>query len=182
VPRALRPPRPPLPRFAVAWFPAITGAEPFRAFRHRHDPLHAIPAHLTLVFPFPTPLSAMQVESHVRKVASGWPPIPVTLRSVRAHANEFVFLMARRGCASITGLHDKLYTRSLRPHLRRDLPYEPHVTLARCMQPDQLEAALAEAEESFAGEFSEVMREVTLLAVAPDGKIDRLMDLPLDTR
>jgi hypothetical protein len=97
-------------------------------------------------------------------------------------ANEFVFLMAARGSEPVTRLHDKLYARSLLPHLRRDLPYEPHITVARQPQPARYEAALAEAGEALRGEFSGVMRALTLLAVAPDGKIERLTDLPLDSR
>lgn len=178
--RALRRPRPPLPRFGVAWFPAFAGLERIEAFRRRHDPMaQAIAAHLTLVFPFPTPLSALQVESHVRRVAAAWPPIPASFRAIRAHANEFVFLMAGRGAASIAALHDRLYTRSLLPHLRRDLPYEPHITIARCPGPESLEAALAEAEAGVSGEYAEVVRSLTLLAFPGGGRIERLGTFPL---
>lgn len=45
--RSRTPPRPPLPRFAVAWFPDFPGIERIEAFRARHDPMVAtIPAHL----------------------------------------------------------------------------------------------------------------------------------------
>ena len=109
---ALRRPRPALPRFAVAWFPAFAGIERIEAFRRRHDPACAlIAAHLSLVFPFPTAHSRLQVVTHVRRVVSRWPRIPVTFRRVRMHANEFLFLMAARGAASVTALHDKLVTR-----------------------------------------------------------------------
>jgi 2'-5' RNA ligase len=132
MPAALGRSRPPLPRFAVAWFPKFEGIERIEAFRRKHDPAAGlIAAHVSLVFPFPTALSRLQVQTHVQRVVSRWPPIPVTFRRVRPHANEFLFLMAARGAASITALHDKLYTRSLQPHLRRDLAYEPHITLAR---------------------------------------------------
>lgn len=179
--RLRTPNRPPLPRFAVAWFPQFQGLERIEAFRARHDPMAAlISAHLTLVFPFPTALSRLQVETHVARVASAWPPIPVTLRSVRTEANEFVFLMAARGAASIAGLHDRLYTRSLQPHLRRDLPYEPHITLARHAEYPRLERALEEAREAFGGESQDVIREITLLALGRDGKIERLRDFPLN--
>ena len=130
--RVRRAQRPPLPRLAVAWFPRLAGIERIEAFRQRHDPMAAlIPAHLTLVFPFPTALTPLQIEVHVRRVASRWPVIPVTFRAVRTEANEFVFLMAQRGAPSIVALHDKLHTRSLRQHLRPDFPYAPHITLAR---------------------------------------------------
>ncbi len=180
MPRRPGRPRPPLPRFAVAWFPAFEGLERIEAFRRRHDPMAgSIAAHLTLVFPFPTPLSALQVATHVRRVAAAWPPIPATFRAIRPHANEFVFLMAGRGAASLAALHDRLYTRSLRPHLRRDLDYEPHITLARCAAPAALEAALADAGATLGGEFAEVVRTLTLLALPAGGRIERLGTFPL---
>ena len=183
MPTRLRRTRPPLPRFAVAWFPGFEGIERIEEFRRRHDPAAAlIAAHLSLVFPFPTALTQLQIETHVRRVLGKWPPIPVTFRRVRTEANEFVFLMAARGRASIVALHDRLYTRSLAPHLRRDLPYEPHITVARHADFAELEAAREEAEELFRGEFSAVIREATLLAVAPDGKIEALKTFGLYTQ
>jgi 2'-5' RNA ligase len=174
--------RPPLPRYAVAWFPRFEGVERVEAFRRKHDPAAAlIAAHLSLVFPFPTAHSQLQLETHVQRVVSRWPPIPVTFRGVRMHANEFLFLMASRGAASVSALHDKLYTRSFAPHLRRDMPYEPHITLARHAELEKLEAALGEAEDAFRGELVAVMREVTLLAVPRDGRIGSLKSFSLHT-
>jgi 2'-5' RNA ligase len=180
--RARTPPRPPLPRFAVAWFPAFHGIERVEEFRARHDPMAAlVPAHLTLVFPFPTALTRLQVQTHVQRVVSRWPPIPVTFRHTRTEANEFLFLMAARGAASIRGLHDRLYTRSLAPHLRRDLPYEPHITLARHAEFPKLEAAADEALERFRDELGDVIRDVTLLSVGGNGKIARLSTFALNS-
>ena len=178
--RRLPSPRPALPRFAVAWFPAFEGIERIEALRRQFDPLAGeVAVHLTLVFPFPTPLTKLQVEAHVKRVATGWPPIAVAFRHVRAKDNEFVFLMASRGADSIIALHDRLYTRSLAPHLRRDLPYEPHLTLARCREPARLEEALAGAAEACGREHAAVMRELTLVAMAAGGKIDRVSTFPL---
>jgi 2'-5' RNA ligase len=183
MPHRLRRTRPPLPRFAVAWFPRFDGIDSVETFRRRHDPAAAlIPAHVSLVFPFASAHSRLQIETHVRKVLSRWPPIPVTFRRVRIEANEFVFLMASRGAASIVALHDRLYTRSLAPHLRRDMPYEPHITLARYSGWPELEAAAEEAERLFPGEFTDTLREATLLRVEPDGRIERLKTIPLYTQ
>jgi 2'-5' RNA ligase len=182
VPTRLRPPRPPLPRFAVAWFPDFAGLEGIEEFRRRHDPAAAlVPAHLSLVFPFATAQSALQVETHVQRVVSRHPPIAVTFRPLRLFANEFVFLMATRGAAAVVELHDRLYTRSLRSKLRTDLGYEPHITLARNAELARVEAAYAEAQELFGGEFSSMLRTVTVLAVAQDGRIERLKDIALNT-
>lgn len=180
--RARTPSRPPLPRFAVAWFPAFDGIERIEAFRARHDPAAPlIAAHVSLVFPFPTALTRLQIETHVQRVVSRWPPVRVSFRRVRTEANEFVFLMAQLGAASIKALHDRLYTRSLQQHLRRDLPYEPHITIARHADYRQLEAALAEAEEAFGGEYSDVMREVQVVSVGRNGKITGLGRFALNT-
>ena len=179
---ALRRSRPPLPRFAVAWFPQLEGLDDIEAFRRRHDPAAPlIAAHVSLVFPFPTAHSRLQVETHVRRVVSRWPPVPVTFRRVRMHANEFLFLMAARGAASITALHDTLYTRSLAPHLRRDLPYEPHITIARYAALERLQDAFEEAQAAFGGEYAATMRSVTLLSVARDGRIEDLKSFSLHT-
>ena len=180
--RVRRAPRPPLPRLAVAWFPRFEGIERVESFRQRHDPAASlIPAHVTLVFPFPTALTPLQVHVHVQRVASTWPVVPVTFRAVRTEANEFVFLMAQPGAASITALHDKLYTRSLRQHLRPEFPYAPHITLARHADYANLDRARAEAEDLFRGEMPDVMREVTLLSVAPDGRIAPLKSIALNS-
>lgn len=182
MPTRLRVPRPPLPRFAVAWFPAFEGLEHIEAFRARHDPMAMlVPAHLTFVFPFATAQTALQVSTHVQRVVSRFPPIAVAFRPVRLFANEFIFLMATRGAPSVVELHDRLYTRSLRAKLRRDLSYEPHITLARNADLGALEAAYEEAQDCFGGEFRGVIREVSVLAVAPDGRIERLKDIALDS-
>jgi 2'-5' RNA ligase len=182
VPHRLRRPRPPLPRFAVAWFPDFAGMERIEDFRQRHDPMASlVPAHLALVFPFATAQSALQVETHVQRVVSRHPPIAIAFRPVRVFANEFVFLMATRGAAAVVELHDRLYTRSLRPQLRTDLGYEPHITLARNAELARVEAAYAEAQELFGGEVSGVLRAVTVLAVGQDGRIERLKDIALNT-
>jgi 2'-5' RNA ligase len=175
-----RRPRAALPRFAVAWFPQFPGIERIEAVRRRHDPVAGlIPAHLSLVFPFPTSLTRLQVATHVRNVVSKWPPVSVTFRHVRVHANEFVFLMASRGASSITALHDRLYTRSLRQYLRPEFGYEPHITVARHAEERRIEAARQEAEAAFPAEFAGVMREVELLSVGHTGKIDRLVAFAL---
>ena len=180
--RRITPPRPRQPRFAVAWFPRFAGIERIEAFRALHDPVaHLIPAHLSLVFPFPTALTRLQVETHVKRVVSRFPVIPVSFKAIRPMASEFLFLMAARGAAPITELHDRLYTRSLAPHLRRDLEYAPHITIARHPTLEALDAAAEAARDAFGDEFRDVVRELTLLSVEPDGRISPLAAIPLDS-
>lgn len=178
--RLRRAPRPALPRFAVAWFPSFRGIERIEAFRREHDPAaDLIAAHVSLVFPFATALTQLQIETHVRRVVSRWPPIPVSFRAIRMEANEFVFLMAARGAASIVELHDRLYTRSLAAHLRREFTYAPHITIARHREWPELEAAYGQACDRFGDELTDVIREAVLLSVGRTGKIIRLASFAL---
>ena len=180
--RVVGPARPRQPRYAVAWFPRFAGVERIEAFRGRHDPVaHLIPAHLSLVFPFPTALTRLQVQTHVKRVVSRFPVIPLTFRTIKPAASEFAFLMAARGAGAVIELHDRLYTRALAPHLRRDLDYIPHITLARHASLQALDAAIEEARDTLEAEYRDVMREVTLLAVGPDGRIAPLAVLALDS-
>ena len=65
--------------------------------------------------------------------------------------------------------------------MRRDIAYEPHITIARHLEFPALEHAFAEAEEEFGDEFGETIREVTLLAVGPNGRISPLKTIALAT-
>lgn len=91
-----------------------------------------IRAHATLVFP----CDAVGIDAHVAAVAATQPRIPFVLREVRAvrdHATGrggHVFLVPDEGADAITALHDRLYAGPLAAHLRADLPFVPHVTVA----------------------------------------------------
>ena len=65
--------------------------------------------------------------------------------------------------------------------MRRDLPYEPHITLARHARFEDLESAFVEAQDRFGGEYGDVLREVTLLSVGGGGKMARLGTFSLNT-
>jgi len=183
--------RPPLPRRGIVWFPALPespAAHHIEAFRREHDPLAAkIPAHLTLVFPFPCTLTATQIAAHTRRIVAKWPPLPVVFRDVEGLLDEFVLLMARDRAEALTALHDELYTGVLRNFLRKEIAYNPHITIARVhagsrsLFPD----ILAQAESRFGNgrgiEWRIVMRELAVVTWHTDGKITIDATIPLHT-
>jgi 2'-5' RNA ligase len=102
--------------------------------RARHDPQASrIKAHVTLVFPgqlLPEPLLA-----HLASILAGCPSIPFLMQRAEAVADPIgggahVFLVPERGREELTALHDRLYQGVLRPLLRRDIPFVPHITVA----------------------------------------------------
>ena len=121
---------------AIVSYPSIDEADRqwIESVRARHDPQAArIGVHFTLVFP--TDASPVEVAAEVAAVASLARPIPFTIRGARAVGDVVgggghVFLVADEGRGEIATLHDRLYHGVLRPHLRADIPFTPHMTVA----------------------------------------------------
>jgi 2'-5' RNA ligase len=126
-----------MPRLLTVCFPELSPrAEAFvTEFRQKHDaPRHErIQAHFTLVFGC-TALGLDEYTSHVAAVARMSKPISFSCKYAMLGNDDqseiaYVFLVPDEGNAEISLLHDRLYTGLLRPHLRLDLPYIPHITI-----------------------------------------------------
>ena len=176
--------RPPLPRRSIVWFPPFPMAAPIEPFRRKFDPLaNALPAHVTLVYPFPTNLTVTQLASHVRRIVGNWPSLPVSFRDTEGILDEFVFLMVRDRADAIVALHDKLYRGNLKAFLRADIPYQPHVTLGRATgnpsgAPYQEMRDIAAREVT--GEWRCVLRELAIVTLHQDGTISIDKTIPLN--
>jgi 2'-5' RNA ligase len=160
------------PRWGVAWFPEFSPATATTIvnFRLQHDPLAATLApHLWLVFPFAAHLNATQLTAHIRRRTARWPEAPVVFSGIRNLKDEFVVLNARTGGASLVALHDRLYGGILKPYLREDMAYLPHVTLGRSADERIFATALDQAEGTLCGEYRAVLSEVTLLSLSGEG-------------
>ena len=119
-------------------FPAFAAADRERiaAIRERHDRLAAkLSPHVTLVLA----TDVLDPSGLARHAASIDRPAPFAcvFRRTRVEHDPFsdefcVFLVPDEGAREIRELHDALYTGPLAGELRTDLPYHPHVTIARC--------------------------------------------------
>ncbi len=169
--------RPGLRRRAVVWFPPAAGLEAFRA---AHDPQAArIAAHLTLVFPFASTLGSLQVAAHVRRVVARWPRIPVRLEPVDTIGGRFVVVRATRGRDAIVALHDRLYRGALAPFLRRDIPYDPHVTVALAPTADACAGLVAAARAALGAPIDATLDALAVCEVPAAGPILREHVVPL---
>ncbi|MDR6291977.1 2'-5' RNA ligase [Inquilinus ginsengisoli] len=126
-------------KIAVVGYPAWSDADRDRVegIRRRHDPAKAamIAAHVTFVFPTGL-LNEDAVLAHLHDRLRGDAPIEFTLSAAEpavddAMGEHLVFLLPGHGRVALTALHDRLYTGALAPALRPDLPYCPHITVAR---------------------------------------------------
>lgn len=163
--------------FAIVAFPSLEASDRqwMESIRSKHDPQAAlIGAHFSLVFP--TLLSRRLIEAHAARVAGATEPVKVVLRRAGVVADSIgggghVFLMPEEGRDQITQLHDRLYEGALHPHLRKDITFRPHITMAARPTSDPLDALAAEintAARSIRGFLSEiVLVEVTPTAIQP---------------
>ena len=176
--------RPPLPRRAIVWFPPFPMDSPIEPFRRRFDPLaDALPAHVTLVFPFPTNLTVVQLASHIRRIVGNWPSLPVSFRDIESILDEFVLLMVRDRADAVIALHDKLYRGILKAYLRDDIPYLPHVTIGRLTGSPSGTAFSTmhnTAQQDIKGEWRCVLRELAIITLHPDGTISIDKTIPLN--
>jgi chloramphenicol 3-O phosphotransferase len=112
--------------------------------RKKHDPQsNVIAAHFTLVFP--ADIGAAAVAEHVALVLANVRQVPFVLtRAVAVRHDQRrggqVFLVPSEGAKEIRALHERLYTGPLEPHVRRDISFTPHLTVAASDSFEQCEA------------------------------------------
>jgi 2'-5' RNA ligase len=145
-------------KLAIVAYPSLDEIDQQRieSFRARHDPQAAqINVHFTLVFPVDAVPS--ELGSDIAVVAQSSQPISFAIRGTKVAHDvlgnvSHVFLVPDEGAVQITALHDRLYAGTLRPHLRSDIPFVPHMTVGA--------AADSQAAERLAEELSVHVRMV----------------------
>jgi len=117
-------------------YPSLSAADADRieAFRRLHDPQHDIvAAHFTLVFACGEVVERTYVE-HVASVSRMFSPISFSCRYAMLGTDEaargYAYLVPDEGYSGISRLHDALYGGLLADHLRLDIPFVPHMSLA----------------------------------------------------
>jgi len=173
--------RPPLPRRTLVWFPPQEAVADYECFRAAHDPLaHVLPAHLTLVFPFASSLGDVQIAAHVRRTVARWPALPVRFEGLGHFHADWIHVAVTRGHAAVTALHDRLYRGALAPFLRRELTYEPHITIARAIDAPACDTLMQDARtQGLHRPRDAVMRTVTLCRVVGDGRVEACAEFGL---
>ena len=116
--------------------PAGAGVQRIEEIRRRHDPQASqIPAHVTLVFPFESPITGEELRSHIRTALSGQPAFRATFSGVTAEDDGYILLHVDVGHDAVVTLHDRLYSGPLLRHRSTTHTYRPHMTLGRVKNP-----------------------------------------------
>ena len=163
-------------------------AKLIRDFRRQHDTKYVdvVEAHWTLIFPGSTRgLSHDELTCHIADVASRSASIEFICRYALVYNDDesddyYLFLIPDEGFSSISLLHDRLYSELLRPRLRLDLPYIPHIGIATSQDRDSL-YELAMAWNQSGREIRGSIDVLTFCAYR-GGKVDDLVHFNLDPK
>lgn len=158
--------------FAIVAFPALEPADKqwVESIRVRHDPqVGKIGAHFSLVFP--TVVSLHMIEAQAARVARTSEPIRFVLRRAAVVADAVgsgghVFLMPEEGRDQLTQLHGRLYDGALQSHLRKDVSFTPHLTVAARAAIEPLNALAGEINAKMRG-IRGFISEITVVEVTP---------------
>lgn len=114
---------------ALNYYPTIEH-QGFHDFRNKYEPYASLlPAHLTFVFPLEESFGLEKFKAHVVNVLEQWQPFDMHFCKLEKTWDHWLFLGAEEGNDKAIALHDELYQGPLKPYLREDLPYNPHIAL-----------------------------------------------------
>jgi 2'-5' RNA ligase len=141
-----------VPRWAVVAFPPPADVEAIEAIRRQHDPLcDQLPAHLTLVFPFESGLSSVDIADRVQRAASPVTAFSVTFGPVAVHDQTYLFSEISAGADAVVELHRRLYEQLTPLGATLIGPFVPHITVGRLSTSAAADAAALELAPTFAG-------------------------------
>jgi 2'-5' RNA ligase len=107
-------------------------------------------AHVTILPPrtlsVPTPIVVEELNSEIAELA----PFEVQLKDVKCfEKTSVIYIDLGAGRAELQKIHDRLNQGAL--EFAEPFPYEPHITLAQELKPEQVEAVFEEARRQWAG-------------------------------
>lgn len=116
--------------------------EKIQRYRERHDLLfNVVEPHFTIVFPV-FDLQSRDFIEEIKTNAKNISRFDFAIRCATINKDAFnklfhVFLVPDEGYSRIVRLHDTLYHGKLKPYLRLDLDYIPHITIGNCRDKHQ---------------------------------------------
>lgn len=114
--------------YAIAIFPK--NLEKIESIRKKYDPRYKnIPAHITLVFPFPESITKERFIQHTEQVCAKFKMFEATTDNTEISWDNALILLIEKGKDRLKELHDRLYSGILSEHLSREYEYRPHITM-----------------------------------------------------
>lgn len=161
----------------LAVFPEMNTTEVER-LRGRWDPLAAaVPAHITVAFPFEWPGPASTLADVIQPVLAACAPFPLELATPTIWEDEYLFILVEEGREQVRWLHDSIYSQALHG-AQRPSHFVPHMTVGRNAEQAALAAALSEAKGMNLPLIGRAP-SLTVYRRDEDGRRVRELDMPL---
>jgi 2'-5' RNA ligase len=145
--------------------------------RLRWDPLAgAVPAHITVAFPFEWSGHVSTLADTLLPVLASVAPFAVTLAAPTIWEGEYLFLLVEEGSKQVRRLHESVYGLAL-PGVRRPSRFVPHMTVGRQAETTALAAGITETAAMDLPLFG-TARSLTAYRRDEDGRRVRELDLP----
>jgi len=164
---------------SILIFPEIYNLTEIQKVRQKYDPLadHIRP-HISLVFPFESDISdaslVQQIEPIIKQVKS----FAITFDKLGHDDQGYIWLQAAYGTDKLTKLHDELYKNELlRPYLRSDIPYVPHITLGKVAPSIQIKVLNSLVIRNLS--FSTFVDTVSVEKILPNDDSEELYQIEL---
>lgn len=125
-------------------FPEFENIAVIDRIRDRYDPLaRLIRPHITLVFPFESPISSENLAKILDRTLEGIRPFTLRVQGVSKRADMFgnaLMLDITEGRDVLCRIHDWFYAHEFR-EFDKGIPYDPHITVGNFRTPEALDAA-----------------------------------------
>jgi 2'-5' RNA ligase len=122
--------------YALVFYPDFKH-EGLNRFREKYDPSYPVyREHMPLLHFIPASVTFESLDQHLTRVLSPWKPFEVHFSGLFKSWDHWLLLGVCEGSGKVRELHKQIYTGILKPFLREDLPFEPHIGLGLFAQND----------------------------------------------
>lgn len=133
---------------AIVIFPQLREKNLIQDIRDRYDPLASkIAPHITLVFPFKSKISSLELRQHLETCLLKFPKFSSVLQGISYEAGNYLFLNIIEGRERIIEIHDLLYSGLLEKFLSQSDTYQPHMTVGHFNNSTAAKTAIKEIKE-----------------------------------
>jgi 2'-5' RNA ligase len=120
-------------------FPKFDNISKIQEIRNKYDELASLVSpHITVVFPFIDNMSDEELIEQLSTLLKERSSFCVTFKGISLSDDNYIFLNCTKGNDIIINLHDEIYKKILPNHLKKSIPYVPHITLGQFTDIDGL--------------------------------------------
>lgn len=135
--------------------------------RKKYDPTFKLVApHITLVFPFESELTKLQIEGHIDNVLRDVKKFKVELQGITSKKSfeNYIFLEVKKGTKELKKLHKALYTGILKKYLPSwidKVDFTPHMTVGKLQTNEEMLGAIEDLKD-VKNKFKAIVTQVSV--------------------